>query len=74
MASDPEGSRTYTLEIGEKRYRLKRSQLTTAVIGRLFGLQLHVLSTVEDYGPVSVCVAVLECGLLYIAICCASQR
>ena len=39
MASDPEGSRTYTLEMGEKRYRLKRSQLTTAVIGRLFGLQ-----------------------------------
>ena len=52
MASDPEGSRTYTLEMGEKRYRLKRSQLTTAVIGRLFGLQRSSVFLVSDDGDV----------------------
>ncbi len=42
----------YTLEMGQKHYRLKRGQLTTTLIGRLFGLQKTSVFLMSDDGEV----------------------
>ena len=41
---------SYTLKMGSKRYKLRRQQLTTAVIARLFGLSAEAIFLTSDDG------------------------